>query len=79
MAETKDLPFEEAMRQLEWLVEKLEEGNVPLEQAIDMFKEGMDLSQSCHEKLLKVEKQLDQIMHEDGELVEANLEEEANE
>ncbi|MDX8359647.1 MULTISPECIES: exodeoxyribonuclease VII small subunit [Bacillaceae] len=64
----KEITFEQAMEQLEKIVEKLEEGDVPLEEAIDFFKEGMKLSSFCHEKLQNVEKQMDQILREDGEL-----------
>mgnify|MGYP001485555650 CR=1 FL=1 len=65
---TNEVSFEEAMEKLEQIVEKLEEGEVPLEKAITMYQEGMSLSQVCHEKLQKVEKQMDQIMDEDGEM-----------
>ncbi|MCK0472548.1 exodeoxyribonuclease VII small subunit [Halalkalibacter sp. APA_J-10(15)] len=68
MSEEKDKTFEEAMSELEVVVEKLEQGDVPLEEAIAMFQEGMTLSKLCHEKLEKVEKQMDQILHEDGEV-----------
>ncbi len=58
---------------------KLEEGDVPLEQAISMFQEGMTLSKNCHDKLTKVEAQLDQIMNDDGEIIEVDLQKEAAE
>ena len=45
------LSFEEAISQLEHLVSKLEQGDVPLEEAISYFKEGMELSKLCDEKL----------------------------
>ena len=43
------LSFEEAISQLEHLVSKLEQGDVPLEEAISYFKEGMELSKLCDE------------------------------
>ncbi|MFT0800230.1 exodeoxyribonuclease VII small subunit [Bacillus swezeyi] len=64
----EDLNFEEAMKGLEKIVSKLEEGDVPLEKAIDYFQEGMVLSKMCHEKLQNVEKQMDYILRENGEL-----------
>ncbi|WP_306985554.1 exodeoxyribonuclease VII small subunit [Alkalicoccobacillus murimartini] len=67
------ISFEEAMEQLEQVVDKLEQGDVPLEQAIEMFQQGMDLSKQCHVKLEHIEKQMDQILHEDGELEELDL------
>lgn len=68
MVEKKELSFEEAMAELEEVVERLEQGDVPLEKAITMFQEGMALSKQCHEKLEQVEKKMDQILHEDGEI-----------
>ncbi|RSD27387.1 exodeoxyribonuclease VII small subunit [Mesobacillus subterraneus] len=66
MADDKKLSFEQAMEQLESIVEKLEEGDVPLEEAISFYKEGMELSKLCHDKLKNVEEQLAQIITEDG-------------
>lgn len=66
MAEEKKLTFEQAMDQLEQIVERLEEGDVPLEEAISFYKEGMELSKLCHDKLKNVEEQLAQIITEDG-------------
>ncbi|WP_026584288.1 exodeoxyribonuclease VII small subunit [Bacillus sp. J33] len=66
MAEDKKLSFEEAMDELEVIVEKLEEGDVPLEEAIDIYKKGMELSKLCHDKLKNVESQLTEILTEDG-------------
>ena len=50
--------FEEAMLDLEEVVKKLETGEVPLEDAISLYKKGMELSSFCHEKLQNAEKQL---------------------
>lgn len=64
--EEKKISFEEAMEQLEGIVERLEEGDVPLEEAIAIYKEGMELSKLCHDKLKNVEEQLAKIITEDG-------------
>lgn len=66
MDKEQNLTFEEAMEKLEKIVEKLEEGDVPLEKAISIYKEGMELSKLCHDKLKNVEKQLTEIITEDG-------------
>jgi exodeoxyribonuclease VII small subunit len=76
MSEEKELTFEEAMQKLEAIVEKLEEGNVPLEQAISFFQEGMRLSKICHDKLQHVEKQMEYILREDGQLAPFSMQEE---
>jgi exodeoxyribonuclease VII small subunit len=66
MEEVNKLSFEEAMSKLEGIVERLEEGDVPLEEAIAIYKDGMELSKLCHDKLKSVEEQLAQIITEDG-------------
>ncbi|MEK3709537.1 exodeoxyribonuclease VII small subunit [Bacillus sp. FSL K6-1005] len=76
MKKNENITFEEAMKGLESIVSKLEEGDVPLEQAINYFQEGMALSKMCHEKLQKVEKQMDFILKEDGELAPFSVQEE---
>ncbi|MBH0229825.1 exodeoxyribonuclease VII small subunit [Halobacillus yeomjeoni] len=72
----EELSFEEAMKQLEELVEKLETGEVPLEKAIQYYQEGMKLSKECNEKLGNVEKQMQQIMNEHGEFEPFSIQEE---
>lgn len=59
--------FEEAMLNLEEVVQKLETGDVPLEDAITLYKKGMELSSFCHEKLQDAEKQLISIIDKDDE------------
>jgi exodeoxyribonuclease VII small subunit len=71
-----NVTFEEAMEKLEDIVGKLEEGDVPLEKAISYFQEGMKLSKLCHDKLQHVEKQMDQILREDGKLEPFAIQEE---
>ncbi|GFN30551.1 exodeoxyribonuclease VII small subunit [Paenibacillus xylaniclasticus] len=55
----QQLSFEEAMNQLERIVSQLENGDVPLETAIDLFQEGMRLSQLCGSKLELVERRIE--------------------
>lgn len=70
------LTFEEAMKNLEEIVERLEEGDVPLEEAISIYRKGMELSKLCHDKLKNVEEQLTQIITEDGKKEEFSIQEE---
>jgi exodeoxyribonuclease VII small subunit len=64
---TDKISFEEAMDQLESIVQRLEEGDVPLEEAISIYKKGMELSKLCHDKLKTIEEQLTKVITEDGE------------
>ncbi|QHS22715.1 exodeoxyribonuclease VII small subunit [Virgibacillus sp. MSP4-1] len=65
--EKQEISFEDAVEKLENIVEKLEEGDVPLEKAIEYYQEGMKLSKFCNDKLTKVEKQMEQILNDQGE------------
>ncbi|MFC5463179.1 exodeoxyribonuclease VII small subunit [Lederbergia graminis] len=63
----KKISFEEAMEQLETIVQRLEEGDIPLEEALDMYKKGIDYSKICHDKLKNAEAQLTKVLTDDGE------------
>jgi len=60
--------FEEAMEKLETIVAKLESGDVPLEEAIELFQEGMRLSRICSQKLETVERKIEMLLEEDGQM-----------
>lgn len=72
--EMLSLTFEEALKRLEEVVDTLETGEVPLEAAINLFQEGMMLSQLCGQKLDKVEQQIETLLEEDGKLVTKPIE-----
>jgi exodeoxyribonuclease VII small subunit len=63
------LAFEEAMARLEEIVGKLETGEVPLEQALSLFEEGVRLSRLCREKLDEAEKRVDVLLKDETGLV----------
>lgn len=62
-----NVSFDQAIQQLEEIVRKLEQGDVPLEDAISLYKNGMELSAVCHDKLQSAEKQLISIIDDNGE------------
>ena len=47
--------YEEAFAALETVLGKLENGDLPLEQALTLYEEGMALSKLCQEKLATAE------------------------
>ena len=64
--------FEQAMKQLEQIVQDLESGDMPLEKAIKTFEDGIQLSKFCSEKLDETEKRITILMQSpDGEFSEA--------
>ena len=54
--------FEQAMKQLEQIVQELESGDMPLEKAIKKFEEGIQLSKYCTGKLDESEKRISILM-----------------
>lgn len=67
MAKAKEKTFEESLVELEEIVQRLEKGDVPLEEALAAFQEGMALSKQCQDTLEKAEKTLTKIMTENNE------------
>lgn len=61
--------FEESLQELEQIVTRLEQGDVPLEEALDAFQKGMVLSKQCKDTLAKEEKSLTKMMTENNEEV----------
>lgn len=76
MSETNEITFEQAMEQLEKVVEKLEGGDVPLEKAINYYQEGMKLSKICNDKLTNVQAKMTQIINDQGEMEPFEIQEE---
>lgn len=62
--------FEAALERLEEIVTKLETGDVPLEEAMTLYEEGVRLSALCQTKLTAAEKKMDEILELDGTLRE---------
>ena len=63
---SKEKKFEENLAELEAIVQKLEKGDVALEDAISEFQKGMQLSKNLQEKLNQAEKTLVKVMQADG-------------
>ena len=50
--------FEQSMKQLEKIVQELEDGDLPLEKALKKFEDGIKLTKLCSEKLDETEKKV---------------------
>lgn len=70
------MSFEAALAELESVVEKLEGGQVPLEESIDMYTRGSVLKRYCEEKLAAAQARVDKVVVADGKVsvVESDLE-----
>lgn len=73
----KEKTIEESLNALEEIVQRLERGDVPLEEALAAFQEGMALSKQCQDTLEKAEKTLTKMMTENNEEIVFEESEEA--
>lgn len=61
-----NLPFEDALKELESLVEKMEHGDLSLEESLRCFERGVSLTRHCQQALLEAEQKVE-ILLEKGE------------
>jgi exodeoxyribonuclease VII small subunit len=63
--------FEQSMKQLEQIVQELEDGDLPLEKAIKKFEEGIKLTKFCSKKLDETEKKISILLETaEGQMIE---------
>jgi exodeoxyribonuclease VII small subunit len=60
-ADVKTLSFEKALAELEQIVQKLEGGNVPLEESVAIYERGEALKNRCSELLRQAEARVEKI------------------
>ncbi|MEA2104043.1 MAG: exodeoxyribonuclease VII small subunit [Candidatus Cloacimonadota bacterium] len=54
----KTIKFEDSIKRLQEIVEKLEEGNIDMDESIQLYEEGIGLANSCSKKLEKIENKI---------------------
>lgn len=64
-----NLSFEQELQMLEAIVSKLEQGDVPLEEALDQFQKGVALSKKLQATLQNAEDTLTKVINEEGKEV----------
>ena len=62
MAARRANDFEKAFQQLEKIVQRLEGEELPLDESLQLFEEGIKLSRFCHQRLEEVEKKIELIL-----------------
>ena len=72
----ENISFEEAIKTMESIVRDLENGNVPLDDAINKFSEAMHLAEACNEKLKNAEESVNKILNKNGELEDFKISDE---
>ena len=55
--------FEDALAELEKIVQRPEDPEMPLDEAVGLFEDGINLSRFCSQKLDEVEKRVDMLLH----------------
>ena len=76
MEDEKEIKFEEALTRLEAVVNRLESGELPLEESLRLFEEGVHLTKVCTHRLEEAERRITILLkNERGEIAEAPFEE----
>ena len=64
--QTQSPTFEDAVRRLTEIIEKLERGDLPLEESIALFEEGVKLSAASQARLDAAERRVEELLHVDA-------------
>ena len=68
-ADLSKLSFEDALKELEEIVQKLESGGVPLEESIALYERGAVLKAHCETKLKSAQEKIEKIVVSDAGIV----------
>lgn len=67
MPKKQPLNFESALKELETLVERMEKGEISLEQSLKDFERGIELTRTCQKALKEAEQKVQILMEKDGQ------------
>jgi exodeoxyribonuclease VII small subunit len=70
----KEPSFEEGLEQLEQIVKQLEDGDLPLEESIELFEKGVKLSDSSRKQLEQAEAKVEILLKKEGKVEAAPFE-----
>ena len=70
MADKKEISFEAAIAELQSVVDKLEAGQVALEESLALYERGIALVKICNERLDAAEQRVRTVRPESGEVLE---------
>jgi exodeoxyribonuclease VII small subunit len=63
-----EMSFEEALLELEGIVDKLEKGQLSLDESLMLFEKGIKLVRECNDKLKSARQKVEQLVEENGGL-----------
>lgn len=69
----KEINFEQAMKELEDIAVELEKGNLNLDESVEKFEQGMELSKKCNQILENAEKRITILLKDGEDLKEENF------
>ncbi|QFY41551.1 exodeoxyribonuclease VII small subunit [Candidatus Methylospira mobilis] len=64
----KTLHFEDSLHELEQLVERMEQGQLSLEESLKLFERGVQLSRFCQKALKEAEQKVQVLLEDRGEI-----------
>ena len=70
----KEKSFEEKLTELEKIVKVLENGDVPLDDAINKFNQAMNLAKDCNKTLEDATKTVNKVLNKDGSFEDFKVE-----
>ena len=73
MSKVKDNNFEANLKKLEVIVDKLESGDIGLEESVKLYEEGMKIKKICDKKLKDIEMQISKIKIEDNKVIKEDF------
>lgn len=63
-----EINFEDKLAELETIVEKLEKGQLPLDESLELFEHAITLSRECNNILKNTKQKVEKLIEEDNEL-----------
>lgn len=73
-----EMSFEEALAELEGIVEKLEKGQLSLDESLMLFEKGIKLVRECNDRLKNAQQKVEKLIEENGEFRTEKFEMEGN-
>ncbi len=73
MSKDKENSFEKNLQKLEIIVERLESGEIGLEESVELYEEGMKIKKICDKKLKDIEMQIKKIKIEDNKVTKEDF------
>jgi len=63
----QSVPFEQSLNELETLVEKMEQGDLSLEESLQHFERGVQLTRACQQALKAAEQKVEALLKKNGQ------------